>query len=120
MDGLAFPSGQCRGRSWPNAYGLCPWSLIARSINQSINRSLNAFIDQSVPHNSTNTVSAVAFLTMLFLWNLFHRRFVLTEVVLSCPVLYCNEADFVIHNLPLPCLCLLPLPGSIWLTSCKC
>lgn len=52
MDGLAFPSGQCRGRSWPNAYGLCPRSLIARSINQSINHSLSAFTVQSVRHTS--------------------------------------------------------------------
>lgn len=87
MDGLAFPSGQCRGRSWPNAYGLCPRSLIARSINQSINHSLSAFFISPSVIQATNTVSAVAFLNMLLLWNLSHHWSVLTEVILSYAVL---------------------------------
>lgn len=90
MAGLAFPSGQCRGRSWPNAYGLCPRSLIARSINQFINSSAHSLISPSVIQ-ATNTVSAVVFLNVLLLRNLSHRRFVLTEVTLSYAVLYCTE-----------------------------
>lgn len=64
----------------------------------------------SQPCKRPNTVPAIVLFSMLFLWDLSHRQFVLTESIPYC------RAGFVIHSLPLP---LPPLPGSIWLTSCK-
>lgn len=72
MDGWpAFLSGQCRGRSWPNAYGrdtrgpLSRRSSIVHSFIHSLTHSLtHSFIDQSVMQG-TNTVPAIAILTTL-------------------------------------------------------
>lgn len=83
-------------------------SPLSRSfmVSQSIYHLTHPSIGSSVSHPAGQSVSharkqptpyrRVALFSILFLWNPFHRRSVLTESIL------CREADFVIHSLPCP------------------
>lgn len=98
MDGWpAFPSGQCRGRSWPNAYGRhTRRSLSRRSlvVHLFIHSLIHSSTSQPVSHARDQHRAGNSDAHHVVLWNPFHRRFVLTEHILCC------KAGFVIHSQP--------------------